>query len=54
MNKKQILDTCKELAESQGSYGRLYEALKENEEALEYLEKQNFKDAIDFILFIEG
>ena len=39
------------LATSQGFYGRILENL--NEERLGYLEKQNFKDIIDLILFLE-
>lgn len=41
------------LACSQGFYGRLYEQIKDNDEALSYLEEQNFKDPIDLILFLE-
>lgn len=49
----QILNACKHLSQSQGAYGRLYEYLKENREALEYLASLNFKDEIDFIMYIE-
>ena len=41
------------LAYSQGFYGRLYEQIKDDDEALSYLEEQNFKDPIDLILFLE-
>lgn len=53
MNKEQILQTIKFLSSSQGYYGRLYEELVDNEEVLNYLEQQNFKDAVDMILFLE-
>lgn len=52
MNRNEILDLVKSLAKSQGFYSRLLEEL--NNEKLDYLEQQNFKDPIDFILFIEG
>lgn len=54
MNAIQILNTCQILAASQGFYGRLYEYLKENKEALDYLVSLNFKDKLDFILYIES
>lgn len=54
MNRQQILQTIKFLAQSQGFYGRLYEQIVDNEEALEYLENQDFKDAVDMILFLES
>ncbi len=53
MTAVQILNTCQILAASQGFYGRLYEELKANKEALDYLVSLNFKDAIDFILYME-
>ena len=52
MNKDEILNTIKSLAKSQGFYGRLLEQL--NNETLEYLEEQGFKDPVDLILFLEG
>lgn len=54
MTKKEILETFKSLARSQGSYGRLLEQIKDNDEALTYLEEQNFKDSVDLVMFIEG
>ena len=54
MNSEEILNTIKDLAKSQGFYGRLLEQIQDNEEALEYLEQQNFKDAVDLILFLES
>lgn len=49
----QLLNTCQILSQSQGSYGRLYEYLKANKEALDYLVSLNFKDRLDFIMYIE-
>lgn len=54
MNKKQILNHIATLAQSQGAYERLLKELNENEELLEYFEKQNFNDVVDLIMFIEG
>lgn len=54
MNREQILNSVKMLAQSQGSYGRLYSQLKDNEEALQYLEAQQFADVVDLILFLES
>lgn len=53
MNREQILQTIKSLAQSQGFYGRLYEQIVDNDEVLDYLEQQNFTDAVDMILFFE-
>ena len=54
MNKEQILDVIKSLAMSQGFYGRLLEHINEEPTYLNFLEKQNFEDAIDFILYMES
>lgn len=54
MNKQEIMDAIKALAGSQGFYGRLYETLKEHPGALEFLEKQNFKDSLDMVMFLEA
>lgn len=54
MDAKEIMEAVKDLARSQGFYCRLYETLKEHPEALEFLEKQNFKKPIDLIMFLEG
>lgn len=51
MNKDQILKTIKDLAKSQGLYGRILYNM--TDEVLEYLEEQNFKDSLDLVLFIE-
>lgn len=54
MTKQEIMEAIKSLAKSQGFYGRLYETLKENPEALDFLAKQNFKDSLDMVMFLEG
>lgn len=58
MNREEILNTIKSLSMSQGMYGRIYEKLTdgsiESEEALEAMEAQNFADAVDMVLWIEG
>lgn len=54
MSKEEIMKAIKSLAYSQGFYGRLYRDLKENPEALEFLEKQNFKNSLDMVMFLEG
>lgn len=54
MNRNDIMFAIQSLAKSQGFYGRLYRTLKENPEALEFLEKQNFKDSLDMVMFLEA
>ena len=59
MKRDEILETIRSLAQSQGSYGRLLQDLenmpKELSKAiLTDLEAQNFKDAVDLVLYIEG
>lgn len=59
MNKEEILQTLKSLAQSQGLYGRVLNSLyelteEERDNILTYLEDQNFKDPVDLVLFIEG
>jgi len=49
-----ILKWCKDLSAHQGFYGRLYKYLVENPDELEELAKQNFKDCIEFIMFVES
>jgi hypothetical protein len=54
MNKKQILDVIKSLAKSQGFYGRLLEHINDGPSYLDFLEKQNFVDVVDFVLYMES
>ena len=57
MNKKEILENIRILAASQGFYVCLYQSIMESNEKeniLQYLENQNFTDAIDLILFLES
>lgn len=56
MKRDEILATIKMLASSQGFYGRLYESIMNaafKDEYLDYLESQNFRDAVDMVLFFE-
>ena len=59
MNREQILATFRNLAMSQGFYGRLlnqiYSVDEETREAfLSDLESRNFHDAVDLVMWIEG
>lgn len=59
MKRDQIINVFKELALSQGFYGRLlasiYEADEDSrEEFFAELEAQNFRNSVDLILYIEG
>ena len=61
MKMKEILNTIKDLASSQGSYGRLFEDLRQlqesNPEAYERLaedwEKEGFETSLDLVLYLE-
>ncbi len=58
MTEKDILDTFKMLACSQGFYGRLLERLNECDEDtyndfMNDLVEQNFTDPVDLIMYIE-
>jgi len=58
MNREQIIDSFRILANSQGSYGRILNHLDnisddERDDILSNLEKQNFKDIVDLVMFIE-
>lgn len=61
MKMKEILNTIKDLASSQGSYGRLFEDLKQLQESdpeeyerlAEDWEKEGFETTLDLILFLE-
>ena len=58
MKRKEILNVIRNLAGSQGFYGRLYEKLsdgsEESEEYLDHLESQGFGDEADLVMYIEG
>ncbi len=54
MNKEQILETITMLAKSQGFYGRLLEHINDEPSYLDFLEKQNFVDVVDFVLYMES
>ena len=61
MKMKEIKETIKSLASSQGSYGRLQASIETMEEMFpqdyeklaEELESQNFQNAVDLIMYIE-
>ena len=52
--KEKILEWCKFLAASQGLYGRLLKEFKEHPDKLEEVAKNDFKDVVDFVMFIES
>lgn len=58
MNREQILDAIKSLANSQGSYYRLYKVLTNgtegSENVLDEMVAQNFGDAVDMVLWLES
>lgn len=58
MNREQILEAIKNLAASQGFYGRLYKALTNGTEAAEntltLMEEQNFGDVVDMVMWLES
>lgn len=54
MDKEQILSVIRTLAMSQGFYGRLLEAIEEDDSILDKLEEQNFGDVVDLVMYIEG
>lgn len=57
MDREKILDAIRSLAASQGFYGRLYDSLTDgSEQADEFLntmEKQNFGDVVDMVMWLE-
>ncbi len=61
MKMDEIMETIRDLARSQGMYGRLYRDIRELEEydpeGYEHLktklEEQNFKTPLDLIMYIE-
>jgi hypothetical protein len=59
MDKKEIIDAIRLLAHSQGSYGRLYNALMEaSEEEMDAWFNETFaeepKNIVDMVMMIEG
>ena len=58
MNKEEILNAIRELAASQGFYGRLYRALMdgsvESELFMTTMVEQNFRDTLDMVLWLES
>ena len=59
MKEKEILETFRQLARSQGHYRRLLSAIEDMpednyRELFDTLEAQNFKDPVDLILYVEG
>ena len=57
MSREDILKTFRDLAQSQGYYGRLLEAIEKYEDEgdalLTHLEEQNFSDPVDLIMYVE-
>ena len=49
-----VIGWVHDLAFSQGFYGRLEEQLKEDRDLLRYLGNQDFKDILDFIIYVES
>jgi hypothetical protein len=54
MSAKDIERTIQQLARSQGMYGRFLEQIRRQPSILKKLEKQNFKDPVDMVLFLES
>ena len=58
MSREEILSAIKNLARSQGSYGRMYQFLtsgsEEAEDILQDLEDQCFKYTIEIVMYLEG
>lgn len=52
--KEKYLGWIKQLAGSQGFYGRLLEQLENNAIAMEMLLENDFKDAVDMVLWFEN
>ena len=61
MNAVQVIEVIKDLAKSQGFYLRMWQNIQENiltdedeyENFQQFCEQQNFKDAVDLVLFLE-
>jgi hypothetical protein len=54
MTAKDIERTIQNLARGQGMYGRMLEQIRRQPSILKKLEKQNFKDPVDMVLFLES
>lgn len=54
MTKAEILATIKQLSKSQGGYGRLLDAIADDESILDYLHDLNPRDPVDLVMIIEG
>lgn len=54
MTSQELLDGIKDLAQSQGFYGRLYRQIKDiDDETIDRIAKQ-YNDMLEFIMDIEG
>lgn len=58
MEREEILEVLESLAKSSGRYYRLLSLIKEMPQqqykaTMELLEKQNFKDAVDLVMYFE-
>jgi hypothetical protein len=61
VNREQIMEAIRQLAQSQGSYSRFYRDLcemRDNEperfdKAMEMLEEKQFRDTVDLVLYLE-
>lgn len=54
MTSQELLDGIKDLAQSQGFYGRLYNQIKDiDDETIDRIAKQ-YNDMLEFIMDIEG
>lgn len=61
MNAVQVIEVIKDLAKSQGFYSRMWQNIQENiltdeekyENFQQFCEEQNFKDAVDLVLYFE-
>ena len=58
MKREEILEVLESLAKSNGRYYRLLSLIKEMphqqyETTMELLEKQNFEDAVDLVMYFE-
>lgn len=62
MKRQEILEAIRLLARAQGFYGRLYERLLETQqedydtydEFMQALERLDFKDSLDLVMYLEG